>query len=130
VNYLVSGSAPTLNIVVSVKDSAGKSDSKSVSVSVSGVAATISLVAPTNGSTVTKGVTEMKANVSGSITGGVRFTIISGSQSKTVDAEEKSGAWVATLPNGVVSGSAKISASAKSSNGTDIISNTVNVTIQ
>ena len=130
VNYLVSGSAPTLNIVVSVKDSAGKSDSKSVSVSVSGVAATISLVAPTNGSTVTKGVTEMKANVSGSITGGVRFTIISGSQSKTVDAEEKSGAWVATLPNSIVSGSAKISASAKSSNGTDIISNTVNVTIQ
>ena len=130
VNYLVSGSAPTLNIVVSVKDSAGKSDSKSVSVSVSGVAATISLVAPTNGSTVTKGVTEMKANVSGSITGGVRFTIISGSQSKTVDAEEKSGSWVATLPNSIVSGSAKISASAKSSNGTDIISNTVNVTIQ
>lgn len=132
VNYSVPNSSPTLNIVIYTKDSAGKSDSKSVSVGVSGVSATISISSPTNGTTVTKGTSQMKALISGSITNaGVQFTIISSGQSKSV-AATKEGAteWVAIIPANIPLGSATISASAKSSNGTDIVSNTVSVTVQ
>ncbi len=135
VNYTVPNTSATLNIVVTAKDSAGKSDSKSVSVTVTNIAATIQISSPSNGATVTKGSTQMKATVTGNITSaGVTFTITGTgtvtTPPKTVKAtQESAGVWVATIPSSVSVGSATISASAKSSNGTDIVSNTVSVTI-
>ena len=135
VNYTVPHTSATLNIVITAKDSAGKSDSKSVSVTVTNIAATIQITSPTNGATVTKGSTQMKATITGNITSaGVTFTITGTgtvtTPPKTVKAtQESAGVWVATIPSSVSVGSATISASAKSSNGTDIVSNTVSVTI-
>lgn len=131
VNYVVPNSYPSLNISVSVKDSAGKTDNKSVSVIVSNVTATINLIAPSEGDIVKRGVTQLKAVVSGSISSsGVTFQILNGSVLKSVaGVKEGDNTWVATIPSDTALGDSKISAKAISSNGEEIISGTVKVKV-
>ncbi len=131
VNYVVPNSYPSLNISVSVKDSAGKTDNKSVSVIVSNVTATINLIAPSEGDIVKRGETQLKAVVSGSISpSGVTFQILNGSVLKSVvGVKEGANTWVATIPSDTALGDSKISAKAISSNGEEIISGTVKVKV-
>lgn len=131
VNYVIPDSSPSLNISVSVKDSAGKIDTKSVSVVVSNVTATITLTAPLNGDTVKRGETQLRAVVSGNISSsGVTFLLQSGSGQKSVaGTKEGANTWVATIPADAVLGSTKISAKAISSNGEEILSGIISVKV-
>jgi len=131
VNYVVPNSSPSLNITVTVKDSAGKIDSKSITVLVTDVSPTLTLTAPVNGDTVTRGVTKMRATVSGSISSaGVSFVIIGPSGQKVVNAIIESGnTWIATIPNDLELGNTKINAKAYSSNGIEILSGIITVKV-
>lgn len=131
VNYVVPNSSPSLNITVTVKDSAGKIDSKSITVLVTDVSPTLTLTAPVNGDTVTRGVTKMRVTVSGSISpAGVSFVLIGPSGQKAVNAIIESGnTWIATIPNDIELGNTKINAKAYSSNGIEILSGIITVKV-
>lgn len=131
VNFVVPNSSPSLTITVTVRDSAGKIDSKSISVLVTDVSPTLTLTAPINGETVTRGVTKLRATVLGSISSaGVSFVLIGTSGQKVVNAVLESGnTWSVTIPNDLELGNTKINAKAYSSNGTEILSSIITVKV-
>ncbi len=131
VNFVVPNSSPSLTITVTVRDSAGKIDSKSISVLVTDVSPTLTLTAPINGETVTRGVTKLRATVLGSISSaGVSFVLIGTSGQKVVNAVLESGnTWSVTIPNDLELGDTKINAKAYSSNGTEILSSIITVKV-
>jgi len=131
VNFIVPNTSPSLTITVTVRDSAGKIDSKSITVIVTDVSPTLTLTAPVNGETVTRGVTKMRATVSGSISpAGVSFILIGTSGQRAVNAILESGnIWSVTIPNDLELGNTKINAKAYSSNGTEILSGIITVKV-
>ena len=129
VNY-VTPSIPTLNIVVTARDAAGKTDSKSVQIQMKGSSsASVKIIKPTNGK-ISKGA-EILSTVSGGKADKVMYKF--GGINYSLDAVEVAGGWsgIFSPPDGLVLGSKRITVKAIAMvNGVEIESPTVELVVQ
>ena len=129
VNYVIPSSPSVLNVVISVKDGAGKTDSKTVQIKVKGVpSATVKITKPTNGKISIGG--ELLAAVSGGKA--TRLTFKFGGIDYSVEAKDTPGGWSAIFNHTNTSlGTKKITVKAVALvDGVEVESPLVNLSIQ